>query len=308
MAIAATKDAQDSDLAQNAEELRDLARAESLRWHRLERRRRPYPNDFSHKIIRALIEQASVGGNTGLIFLTREDRGWVMDNIRLLQTVLQEVLQTRHSFTEQPHVRSQDGRVVARSQVIADAFLRAVDFSFETEALAAYLSAWLEHQRLEMGELWALKPALQVCILEKLAGMIAPFLDYPALSFRLAYADGRIGIRGLITALRNIGETDWKHLFEQISVVDRVLRQDPLGIYTQMDYESRDLYRNVIADLASHSEMDEVEVAEAAVFLAQGATKHVTVNQGRLERESHVGYYLVDGGLPDLRRFIRHRS
>ena len=57
--------------------------------------------------------------------------------------------------------------------------------------------------------------------------MITPFLDYPAFSFQLAYADSRIGIPRLITALRNIGEAEWKVLFEQISVVDEVLRQDP---------------------------------------------------------------------------------
>ena len=120
-------------------------------------------------MIGALIDQASVGGDTALMFLTRDDREWVMDNVRLLRTALQEVLQSRHSFSEQPHVKSQDGRVVARPLAIADDFLMAVGFCFDTEVLAAYLNAWQEHQRLEMGELWALKPALQISILDQLA-------------------------------------------------------------------------------------------------------------------------------------------
>jgi hypothetical protein len=303
IAFAEPEDTRDSELTQHAEKLRDHIRAESLRWHPVDGRTRSRAVDFSRKVIGALIEQASVGGDTALTFLTREDREWVMDNVRLLRTVLTEVLQSRRSFSEQPHLKSQDGRVMARTQVIADAFLRAVEFRFDTEVLAVYLSAWQGYQRLEMGELWALKPALQISILDQLAGLIAPFLDYPAFSFKLAYEDARIGIRPLITALRNIGEADWKLLFEQISVVDRVLRRDPVGTYEQMDYESRDLYRSVIADLASHSAMDEVQVAEAAVSLAESA-----VNRRSLEREGHVGYYLVDGGLPDLRRFIRYRS
>jgi hypothetical protein len=303
MAIAETEDAQDSDLATCAGKLRDHVRAESLRWHRVDCRPRSHAVDFSRKVIGALIEQASVGGDTALNFLPREDREWVMDNVRLLRTALQEVLKSRHSFSEQPHVKNQDGRVVARSLVIADTFLRAMGFCFDTEAFAAYLSEWPEHQRLEMGELWALKPALEISILDQLARVIAPFLDDPAFSFQLAYADARIGIRRLITALRSVGEADWKLLFEQISAVDRVLRRDPVGTYAQMDYSSRDLYRSVIADLASHSETDEVEVADAAVLLAQGA-----ISRGSLERESHVGYYLVDDGLHDLRRLIRYRS
>ena len=70
-----------------------------------------------------------------------------------------------------------------------------------------------------------------------------------------------------------------------------------------MDYASRDLYRSVIAELASHSAMDEVEVAQAAVSLARKRR-----NRRGLERESHIGYYLVDDGLPDLRRRIRYRA
>jgi hypothetical protein len=303
MVIVETEDAQDSDRALRTEKLRDRASAESLRWNPVDRRPRSHAIDLSRKVIGALIEQASFGGDTVLTFLTHEDREWVMDKVRLLRTALQEVFQSRHSFSKQPHLKSQDGRVVARSRVIADAFLGAVDCCFDADALAVFLSAWPEHQRLEMGELWALKPALQISILDQLAGVIAPFLDYPAFTFNLAYADARIGIRRLITALRDIGEADWKLLFEQISVVDRVLRRDPVGTYTQMDYESRDLYRNVIADLACHSEMDEVEVAEAALSLAQNA-----VNRRIRERENHVGYYLVDGGLPDLRQLIRYRA
>src|SRR5229473_3715845 len=260
MLIVETEDAPDSDLVQHLEKLRDRVRAESLRWHPVDRRARSHPVDFSRKVIGALIREASVSGDSALLFLTREDREWVVDNVRLLRTALQEVLKSRHSFSEQPHVKNQDGRVAARSLVIADTFLKAVDFCFDTEVLTAYLSAWQEHQRLEMGELWALKPALQISILAQLAGLIAPFLDYPAFSFERACADAGIGIGQLITALRNIGDADWKLLFEQISVVDQALRRDPAGTYAQMDYESRDLYRSVIADLASHSEMDEVEV------------------------------------------------
>ena len=301
IAFVETEDAQDSDLAKHAGKLRDHARAESLRWHPVDGRPRSHAVDFSRKVIGALIEQASLGGDTALIFLTREDREWVIDNVRLLRTALQEVLKSRHSFSEQPHVKNQEGRVAARTLVIADAFLRAMDFCFDTEALVEYLSEWPEHQRLEMGELWALKPALQISILDQLARVIAPFLDYPVSSFQLAYADARIGIPRLVTALRSVGEANWKLLFEQISVVDQVLRRDPLGTYAQMDYASRDLYRSVIADLASHSEMEEVQVADTAVLLAQGA-----INRRRLEREGHVGYYLVDRGLPDLRQLIRY--
>ena len=141
---------------------------------------------------------------------------------------------------------------------------------------------------LEMGEIWGLKPCIELVILESLE--TAGFESWAA----------------LITSARHVGETAWKDLFESVSPVDRILSADPANAYSRMVFESRDLYRNVIAGLAKHSSRSEREVAEAAVELAKEVTPH---DGSRFAlRRSHVGYYLIDGGLRQLKHRIEYHS
>jgi hypothetical protein len=111
----------------------------------------------------------------------------------------------------------------------------------------------------------------------------------------------------LITSLRDIGDADWKELFEQLSLTENVLRQDPSGAYPCMDFASRDLYRRVVRGLASHSQAGELEVARTAVDLARGAKIQWNLEPRAIERRSHVGYYLVDKGRRTLEKQIGYR-
>ncbi|HKB69002.1 MAG TPA: hypothetical protein VKC61_24385 [Pyrinomonadaceae bacterium] len=89
---------------------------------------------------------------------------------------------------------------------------------------------------------------------------------------------------------------DWHGLFRSISVVDTILSEDPAQVYSSMDLVTQDGYRRVIERIAMRTERSEVEVARSAVGLASG--KH---DVGPPERV-HVGYYLIDGGLPELEK------
>jgi len=282
------------------DELRECARIESSQWWPVDRRQH---SDFvasARRTIGALLEQASSGGPL-LSLMASEDREWVLDNTRLLRALWLGADQSRRSISEQPHVQSQvGGRLLARPLVVAGSFLKATGFCFDAEGLAAYLAGWQGEQQLEMGELWALKSSLELSVLQELAGAIQPLLELPATGLHLVPAPSRTPISRLITALRKIGDEEWQVLFEQMSVVDEVLRQDPAHAYAEMDYASRDLYRNTIAELASHSALDEVEVAQAAVAMAKSAQDRQHSSARIAERQSHVGYYLLDGGLPDL--------
>src|SRR5207244_11928097 len=65
-----------------------------------------------------------------------------------------------------------------------------------------------------------------------------------------------------------------------------------------MDFATRDRYRHVVEILARHSALSEIEVARKAVELAQESAQQ----KGREDRTAHVGFYLVDKGLPRLKR------
>jgi len=111
-------------------------------------------------------------------------------------------------------------------------------------------------------------------------------------------AADQVSISNSIGSLRFLGAMDWREFVETMSVVEQTLREDPGGVYGRMDFATRDRYRHVVENLAKSSRLSEGEVARKAVELAQdGAARNA--GDGRAV---HVGFYLIDKGLPRLER------
>src|SRR5207248_9754300 len=83
-----------------------------------------------------------------------------------------------------------------------------------------------------------------------------------------------------------------------LSVVEQTLRSEPADVYGDMDFATRDRYRHVVEILSRHSALSEIEMARKAVELAQESAQQ----KGREDRTAHVGFYLIDKGLPRLER------
>ena len=71
---------------------------------------------------------------------------------------------------------------------------------------------------------------------------------------------------------------------------------NPARAYGAMDFESRNLYRQQVANIAKHSDFSELDVAKTVVALAEEATRNTYEEPRTAVRESHVGYYLMDEG------------
>ncbi|MEJ7777795.1 MAG: glycosyl transferase, partial [Sphingomicrobium sp.] len=108
-----------------------------------------------------------------------------------------------------------------------------------------------------------------------------------------------VTVRNIITSMRLISEIDWMTLFERISPVDDVLAGN--GVYSQMDFASRNLYRNSIEELARSSPLSEIEIAQQAVRASQAPSVHGD------PRRSDVGYHLVSSGRADFEAGIGYR-
>lgn len=116
-------------------------------------------------------------------------------------------------------------------------------------------------------------------------------------------AADQISLGNSITSLRTIASLDWRRWFEQMSEVDEVLRADPAQVYSHCDFNTRDSYRHVIERLARRSGKAEVQVAREACALAEGQLAAAHADPEQLYR-AHVGYYLVDDGLGDLKQVL----
>ncbi|MCX5733615.1 MAG: cyclic beta 1-2 glucan synthetase, partial [candidate division NC10 bacterium] len=111
-------------------------------------------------------------------------------------------------------------------------------------------------------------------------------------------AADQVSISNSIGSLRFLGAMDWREFVETMSVVERTLREDPGGIYGKMDFATRDRYRHVVEKIAKNSQLSESEVARQAIQL----TRAGTVTPDGDARATHVGFYLIDKGLPELER------
>ena len=123
-------------------------------------------------------------------------------------------------------------------------------------------------------------------------------------------ASGQVSIANSIGSLRFLGAMDWREFVEAMSGVEQKLREDPGGVYGRMDFATRDRYRHAVEKTAKASRLSEGEVARKAIQLAhEGAAGAMakTGSQGGADRTAHVGYYLIDKGLPQLERAAEAR-
>ncbi|MBZ0067786.1 MAG: cyclic beta 1-2 glucan synthetase, partial [Thiobacillus sp.] len=142
----------------------------------------------------------------------------------------------------------------------------------------AFVQTWVEQKLLEQG--------VTATELSEAAGRTA--------------AANQISIANSIGSLRFIGAMDWKQYVESLSVVEQILREDPMDSYASQDFATRDRYRHVIEDVARRSTCSEMAVAREAIVLAQAAA----AQQGIHDRSAHVGYYLIDRGRQRLEHAV----
>jgi cellobiose phosphorylase len=114
-------------------------------------------------------------------------------------------------------------------------------------------------------------------------------------------ASDQVSISNSITSLRFLGTMNWREFVETMSEADQILRGDPGDIYVKMDFSTRDRYRHVIEKIARKSNLSESEVARLAIGLA----KKASINNRTYDRAEHVGYYLIDKGLPELENLAK---
>jgi cyclic beta-1,2-glucan synthetase len=113
----------------------------------------------------------------------------------------------------------------------------------------------------------------------------------------------QVSIGNCITSLRELDAIDWRTFVEALSIVEQALLGDPAGIHGGMDFDTRDQYRHVVEGIAKRSPLSEHSVACRAIELAKQARER----HGAGHRSAHVGYFLIDNGLPELERATRMR-
>jgi len=83
--------------------------------------------------------------------------------------------------------------------------------------------------------------------------------------------------------MRLLSTLEWRNFFETVSLIDRELAKDPARIYSRMDFATRDRYRKVVERIGKRAKVKELDVARAALRLAEAASTesgNPTVREG----------------------------
>ena len=113
-------------------------------------------------------------------------------------------------------------------------------------------------------------------------------------------AISKISMANCITSIKRIQRINFLDIFEKINGVEGTLNNEPAKIYENMEYKTKEYYRNTIKEIAKKTNMSEIYVAKKVVELCSQAKKG--------EKESHIGYYLIDDGKEKLYKKLEYKE
>jgi cyclic beta-1,2-glucan synthetase len=111
-----------------------------------------------------------------------------------------------------------------------------------------------------------------------------------------------VTVRNIITSMRLVSDVDWAKLFEEVSPVDDVLRTG--GVFIDMDFATRNLYRTAIEQIARGTALDEPEIARRALAVAANCP----VGDDGDSRRREPGYHLIGSGRRAFERSVGFRT
>jgi cyclic beta-1,2-glucan synthetase len=234
---------------------------------------------------------------------------WLLDNFYLVEEAF---LQIREDFPKKyyqklPLLSNTDHHSHPRVLNLAWVLLSQVDFNPNPDQITRFVIAYQHQQKLKISEIWAIPIMLRIGILEVLTQVISRITDVslPTFGPQVEQTFGESGQRNLVAnciqGLRTLKNLEWKVFFENVSLVEVKLNEDPSGVYPEMTFDTRDQYRKAIEQLAQDSGISEEKVASLAVDLAKDFSVRHPFAQDPADRiQTHVGYYLVERGLSQL--------
>ena len=221
---------------------------------------------------------------------------WLLDNYYVVERTFRVVHDEFPPAFERRLPRGAAGErpAVPIAYALAQEVVVASAYHVDVDPIVRLVADFQLLRPLSMAEIWALPVLLRIVLLESLASAVATALPVEGATGETP-ADQIVA--ACIRSLRTLESADWKAFFEEVSDTERILREDPAGVYARMDFETRDRYRKVVEELAARGDRSEKAVAHEAVDRS---------HRGR-GRSRHVGYHLVDEGFEALGRAVGYR-
>ncbi|MCZ0964295.1 GH36-type glycosyl hydrolase domain-containing protein [Paracoccus benzoatiresistens] len=194
-----------------------------------------------------------------------------------------------------------------RAFIAARDYLERTHAQIDMRTATDFLNAFQSGDGLSLAELWAFPAMLRLAALEDIVSALlhlVPTLGPPfgAIDHDAGWEnrDPTESLSRAIVALAAIERIDWHAFVEATSQVEAILRESPDGLYPEMDFETRNRYRQAIEDLADGSGWPEPQIARQAVRSAR--------DHAGSPRKGHVGWWLIDGGRAEVEAALGSRA
>lgn len=234
---------------------------------------------------------------------------WLLDNDYQVARAIRQVKEDLPPdyYRQLLALDAQRGARFPRSYVLTQALYEALSPPLSLDGLVRCVNEFQTQTALTNAELWAIPSMLRLTCLEGLItafGQLNRDLEIRAIPNARAdtapIAESTDRVAQALSNLVALQTIKWEDFVDQVSLAEAVLRSDPVGIYPEMTFETRNRYRTVLEHFATRTEVSEIEIAQTAIRLARQATDDAIA--------SHVGYWLVDAGVSDLEAAIGYRS
>jgi cyclic beta-1,2-glucan synthetase len=234
---------------------------------------------------------------------------WLLDNFYVIGQAVRQIEEDLPADYYRRLPKTEEGWTRIYLLAAAAVHLQGEEARLDIEQVKHSLQLFQDTTPLNTGELWALPLMLRQAVLEALArglsavtGRTWDSASQPRVFEEIELAESALPptnpdlvVANSIMNLRLLATQDWKDFFESASILEKILRDDPAGLYAQMDFETRNRYRSIVEELADGSPLDEASIARQVNQLAQSAGS---------AREKHVGYYLIAQGRERLEGLI----
>ena len=110
----------------------------------------------------------------------------------------------------------------------------------------------------------------------------------------------KVSMGNSITSIKEIQRINFLEIFEKINGVEEILKSDPAGVYSQMDYKTKECYRNKIKEISKKTKISEMYIAKKILEIAKDKEEGT--------KTSHIGYYLIDNGIQELYTKLQYKN
>jgi hypothetical protein len=227
----------------------------------------------------------------------------LLESTRMLESALIAGDDTNATFASLPHVRVDGDKELPRVVNLTEGYLSAAQGIWSPESLTTYVQQAQKRDALLLEEVTVLPQALKLAQLEYIldraeeafkAGNLPPIEQSP--------------FSAILHSMRRLNQFEWRTVLEPLIAFDSILRQDPCGVFAEMEDETRHLYHMRVAELAKHADASEVETARFALDLARESSRIADRDPRHARRTMHIGYYLFAEGLPLLSQRIDYNA